>query len=235
MHTGTLILWDVDATLLTTGGIGGQVMRSAMAQVFGEMGARERTFFSGKTDRQIIHEAFPNITPEALAMQLDRFRSVYVTEFERRRADLEAHARPLAGAVDVLRHLHGRVVQAPLTGNIAPIARLKLELVGLLPFVDASIGGYGDDHHDRAQLLPVAVERATRHYQRLFRTQDVIIVGDTPNDIRCGRFSGARTVAVATGPYSLEELQAHEPDALLPDLADLPAVLHALFGTAPLP
>lgn len=225
------ILWDVDATLLTTGGVGGEVMRAALRRVFGPLDQHERTFYSGKTDRQIIHDAFPDLSPEAVVARLHEFSAVYVQEFEQHRPDLQARAHALAGVHALLKHLHRRVIQAPLTGNIAPIARRKLDLVGLLPFLNPDIGAYGDDHHDRAHLLPLAIERASAHYERTIQPRQVIIVGDTPNDIRCGRHSGARTVAVATGPYSLEELRAHQPDALLPDLHDMQAALRALFGT----
>jgi phosphoglycolate phosphatase-like HAD superfamily hydrolase len=133
--------------------------------------------------------------------------------------------------IDVIKHLHGRLVQAPLTGNIAPIARRKLDLIGLLPYLEVSAGGYGDDHEDRVQLLPIAAQRAAHLVGRPFRGCNIIIVGDTPHDIRCGKLNGARTVAVATGPYSLEALRAHEPDALLPDMSDFDAALAALFGS----
>lgn len=230
INPDTFILWDVDATLLTTGGVGGEVMRAAMEQVFGGKLTRERTFFSGKTDRQIIHDAYPQITPETLLEQLERFTQVYVAEFERRHADLVARTRTLTGVVELLALLHGQVYQAPLTGNIAPIAERKLRIAGLLAYLDVRAGAYGNDHHDRARLLPIAVERAQQHYGRSFAAQQVVIVGDTPNDIRCGKQSNARTVAVATGPYTLAQLAEHQPDALLPDLSDQQAALRAIFG-----
>ncbi len=230
INPDTFILWDVDATLLTTGGVGGEVMRAAMEQVFGGTLTRERTFFSGKTDRQIIHDAYPQITPDALLEQLAHFSQVYVTEFERRYADLVARTRTLPGVVELLATLHGRVYQAPLTGNIAPIAERKLRIAGLLGYLDVRAGAYGNDDHDRARLLPIAVARAQQCYGRSFAAQQVVIVGDTPNDIRCGKQSHARTVAVATGPYTLEQLAAYQPDALLPDLADQQATLRAIFG-----
>ena len=225
------ILWDVDATLLTTGGVGGEVMRAAMEQVFGGTLPRERTFFSGKTDRQIIHDAYPDITPEALLDRLEQFTAVYVAEFERRTPDLRARTRLLPGVAELLPLLYGRVAQAPLTGNIAPIAERKLAIAGLLDYLDLAAGAYGNDDHDRARLLPLAVQRAERCYGRSFAPEQVVIVGDTPNDIRCGKQSGARTVAVATGPYTLEELAAHAPDALLPDLHNHTAVLQAIFAS----
>jgi phosphoglycolate phosphatase-like HAD superfamily hydrolase len=225
-----LILWDVDATLLSTDGISGEVMRDAMAQVFGPAAQRERTFYSGKTDRQIIHDSFPDITPAALAAKLHEFSAVYEAEFQRRSSELVARTTAMPGVIDIIKHLHGQIVQAPLTGNIAPIARRKLDLIGLLPYLEVAAGGYGDDHEDRVQLLPIAAQRAARLLGRTFRGCNIIIVGDTPNDIRCGKLNGARTVAVATGPYSLEQLRTHSPDALLPDMRDFDAALAAILG-----
>jgi phosphoglycolate phosphatase-like HAD superfamily hydrolase len=225
-----LILWDVDATLLSTDGISGEVMRSAMAQVFGPSAQRERTFYSGKTDRQIIHDTFPDITPAALAEKLHVFSAAYEAAFQRRHSELVARTTTMPGVVEIIKHLHGQIVQAPLTGNIAPIARRKLDLIGLLPYLEVAAGGYGDDHEDRVQLLPIAAQRAARLLGRTFRGCNIIIVGDTPNDIRCGKLNGARTVAVATGPYSVEQLRAHSPDALLPDMSDFDAALAAILG-----
>ncbi len=227
-----LLLWDVDATILSTGGIGGEVMRAAMARIFGPVASQERTFYSGKTDRQIIHDTFPAITPAALAEQIARFSEAYVAEFQRRHAELAENSYAMPGVVDLITHFHDRVIQAPLTGNIAPIARLKLELLELLPYFTIAAGAYGDDHEDRAQLVPIAAERASALTGSPIRGCDIIVIGDTPHDIRCGKLSGARTVAVATGPYSLDELRAHQPDALLQDMSDFEAARAAILGTA---
>lgn len=231
-----LILWDVDATILSTSGIGGQVMRTTLAQVFGPTVSQERTFYSGKTDRQIIHETFPDITPEELAPQLAAFAAAYVAAFEQRTDELRARTYALPGVVALIEHLHtaltNQVVQAPLTGNIAPIARRKLELLGLADYLNLAAGAYGDDHHERTELVPIAIERATRQTGHAFAGRAVVVIGDTPHDIRCGKLNGARTVAVATGPYSLDDLQAHEPDALLADLSDFATALQAILSEA---
>jgi phosphoglycolate phosphatase-like HAD superfamily hydrolase len=228
-----LILWDVDATLLTTGGVGGDVMRAAMAQVFGGTMSRERTFYSGKTDRQIIHDTYPDLTPARLLEQLQTFTGAYVAEFERRRPDLLKRAHALEGASALLRAFHGTTLQAPLTGNIRAIAQRKLDLVGLLPYLTIDLGAYGDDHHDRAELVPIAASRTSGYLGRPLRGCDIVVVGDTPHDIRCGRRNGTRTVAVATGPYSLDDLRRYEPDALLSDLRDFDAAQQAILGESP--
>lgn len=225
-----LILWDVDGTLLQTGGVAAEAMRTAMGQVLGPLSRVDRTFYAGKTDWQIIRETFPDLAPEAVADRLHAFSAAYVAELQRRQAELLARSRVMPGVVALLEMLHPQVAQAPLTGNIAPIARMKLDSLGLAPFFDLAAGAYGDDHHDRPCLVPIAAARAQQAYGRAFAGRDIVVVGDTPHDIRCGQVNGARTVAVATGPYSLADLEAHRPDALLADLSDTEVALTAILG-----
>lgn len=225
-----LILWDVDGTLIHTGGIAGETMRSAMSKVFGPVSRRERTFYSGKTDRQIIHETFPELTPTAVHAQLSTFTSVYVAEFQLRQGEVLERAGVMPGIQALLSQLQSHAIQAPLTGNVAPIAQLKLAWLGLSAYMQFEIGAYGDDHHDRPALVPIAAERAAHSYRRPFTGADIVIVGDTPHDILCGKHNATRTVAVATGPYSLAALGSYEPDALLADCTDLYAAVDAILG-----
>ncbi len=225
-----LILWDVDGTLLSTDGIAAEAMRLAIREVVGERAPLERTHYAGKTDWQIIRESLPSLSPDEIAERLHEFTAAYLSRLEGRRDDLVACSRVFPGVVQALEALAGAARQAPLTGNIAAVARLKLECVGLLPFLDLDAGAYGDDHHDRPALVPVAARRAAARYGRSFAGRQIVVVGDTPHDIRCGQANGARTVAVATGPYSLDELLALGPDAALPDLRDTDAVVAAVLG-----
>jgi phosphoglycolate phosphatase-like HAD superfamily hydrolase len=225
-----LILWDVDGTLLHTGGVSGEAMRAAMGQVIGPLDARERTFYSGKTDWQIIHETFPDLPLSVVGEKLKDFSAAYLAELQRRRGAMQERSRLMPGVVALLEALHQHAVQAPLTGNIAAVARIKIESFALHPYLDLTAGAYGDDHYERTRLVPIAAERAQRAYGRSFIGRDIVVVGDTPNDIRCGASNGAYTVAVATGPYSFDELQAHRPDALLADLSDTKTALAAILG-----
>lgn len=225
-----LILWDVDGTLLTTGGVAAESMRTAMREVIGPIAPTERTSYAGKTDWQIILEAFPELTPEAARVHLEEFARFYAGELRRRHAELAARSHALAGVSAVLARLDGQVRQAPLTGNIAAVAQIKLEVVGLAPYLNLAAGAYGDDHHRRIHLVAIAAERARQVYAREFSPHEIVVVGDTPHDIECGWHNGARTVAVATGPYTLDDLAAHQPDALLPDLNDTDKVVAAILG-----
>ncbi len=227
-----LILWDVDGTLLSTDGIAAEAMRTAMRQVVGPAAPMARTAYAGKTDWQIIRESFPSLPPDAISERLHEFVAVYLELLEAQREALVARSRVFPGVVAALEALEPSGYQAPLTGNIAAVAQIKLECVGLTPFLDLAAGAYGDDHYHRPELVPIAAARAAARYGRSFRGRQIVVVGDTPHDIACGKLNDARTVAVATGPYSLAELLAHQPDAALSDLTDAEAVVAAVLGAA---
>lgn len=229
MHT--FILWDVDGTLLQTSGIAGEEMRAAMAQVFGPLAPRERVFYSGKTDWQIIHDSFPDLHPSAVEENMAVFVETYAQGLQRRVDELRERSSTFPGVTAALARLKEQgAYQAPLTGNIVPVARLKLEVLGLLDYLDVDAGAYGSDHYERQRLVSFAVQRATTRYGHTFAGQNIVVIGDTPNDIRCGKLNEARTVAVATGPYSVDELAAHAPDVVLPDLHDVDAAIAAILG-----
>ena len=123
---------------------------------------------------------------------------------------------------------HPRYESALVTGNIKPMAALKMELVGLDHFFTLP-GAFGDESHNRRDLPGRAAERIRKHLQLDLAPEQFIVIGDTPNDIDCARHFGARAVAVGTGRfYSREEILACEPDALLPDLTDVSAVIETL-------
>ncbi|GAB4434803.1 MAG: HAD hydrolase-like protein [Chloroflexi bacterium OHK40] len=225
-----LILWDVDGTLLSTDGIAAEAMRAAIREVVGPAAPMARTSYAGKTDWQIIRESLPSLPPEEVGARLHDFAAAYLGRLEAQRAELLARSRLFPGVPAALEALRGLAYQAPLTGNIAAVARLKLECVGLLGLLDVAAGAYGDDHHHRPELVPVAADRAKARYGHDFQGRAIVVVGDTPHDIACGKANGARTVAVATGPYPLDELLAHGPDAALPTLADTEAVVAAVLG-----
>lgn len=225
-----LVLWDVDGTLLSTDGIAARAMQAAMRQVIGPLPDLPRSSYAGKTDWQIIQESFPELTTEKVGRILADFSNAYVAILDQQRSDLVTRSRLMSGVREALAALVGRVYQAPLTGNIAAVAQIKLEVLSLLNYLDLAAGAYGDDHYDRVRLVEVAAERAAARYGRRFVGGQIVIVGDTPNDILCGRANGARTVAVATGAYQLEQLREYQPDVLLADLSDTRAAIEAILG-----
>jgi phosphoglycolate phosphatase-like HAD superfamily hydrolase len=226
-----LILWDIDGTLLYSGGVAGEAMRAAMERVYGRASAESRHSYAGKTDRQIILETFAERGHDELMGTIDDFTATYIEELTQRRDDFLARCRVLDGVAAALERLStADVVQSVLTGNLQPIARIKLDLMGLSRFLDLDAGAYGSDHHHRPELVPVAAARAERRYGRRFSGADIVVIGDTPNDIDCGRAAGARTIAVATGPFTTDALRAHGADAVLPNLSDNDLVLQSIFG-----
>jgi phosphoglycolate phosphatase len=119
---------------------------------------------------------------------------------------------------------------AVLTGNLEPIARLKLLCAGLDRFIAFELGAFGSDHADRTCLVPIVRDRVRDRLGQDMARADVVVVGDTPRDIACARAGGARVVAVATGGFSRADLEAHHPDAVLDDLSDTDAVIACLLG-----
>ncbi|GAB4208858.1 MAG: HAD hydrolase-like protein [Roseiflexaceae bacterium] len=225
-----LILWDIDGTLVYTV-VAGAAMRAAMGRVFGPVHEQERHAYAGKTDQQIILETFAERHRDDLLGDLEHFTAVYLEELEQRRAAILDLGRVLDGVRPALERLAvADVVQSVLTGNLKPVARFKLDLMGLTSCFDLESGAYGSDHAHRVELVPIAAARAALRYGHQFKGQEIVVIGDTPNDIACGKAAGARTVAVASGPFSLDQLRAHQPDAALPSLADTDATLRAILG-----
>lgn len=231
MTAHKLVLWDIDGTLLYSGGVAGEAMRAAMTRVYGRPSDNERRSYAGKTDQQIILETFPERSPEELLSRLDEFTAAYLDILSAWEDAFRTRGRVLEGAIEILQQLRARgVVQSLLTGNLAPVAHLKLRMMSLIEFFDFESGAYGSDSPRRMDLPSIAAERAARRYGRVFAGPDIVIVGDTPNDIACARAVGARAVAVATGPFGVEELRTHAPDAVLPDLTDTGAALTAILA-----
>ncbi len=226
-----LILWDIDGTLLYSGGVAGEAMRASMQRVYGSVSTEARHSYAGKTDRQIILETFADRDHDELIGSIDQFTATYVEELTGRRDDFLARCRVLQGVAAALERLAtADVLQSVLTGNLQPIAKIKLDLMGLTRFFDLDIGAYGSDHHRRTELVPIAVARAAQRYGSTFTGTDVVVIGDTPHDIDCGRVAGARTLAVATGPFPADALRAHGADIVLENLADTDAVIAAILG-----
>ncbi len=226
-----LILWDIDGTLIYSGGVAGEAMRASMERVYGSASTEARHSYAGKTDRQIILETFAERDHDELISTLDHFTATYVEELTGRRDAFLTRCRVLDGAAAALERLTtADVIQSVLTGNLQLIARIKLDLMGLTRFLDLESGAYGSDHHRRTELAPIAAARAAQRYDRAFAGTDVVVIGDTPHDIDCGRAADARTIAVATGPFSADALRAHGADIVLENLADTDAVIAAILG-----
>lgn len=183
---------------------------------------------AGATDaliaRLLLEKNGLPVTPENITGLLDAYVHALPDRLPRHGGHL------LPGIVVLLDQLKERedCVLALLTGNLARGAELKLTHYGVWDYFE--FGAFADDHHDRNELGGFARTRARERHGRDFAATDVVVIGDTPRDIECGRVIGARTVALATGQYSLAELRTHAPDFLFADLSDTVAVVAALVG-----
>ena len=223
----TLLLWDIDGTLLS-GGSGMRALEVALQREFG-VGAPAPTKgidFAGRTDVWIMRQIFARLGLPDSDANLSRLLAAYLSELPA--ALKHPSTRILPGVTMALESLSARgdCAQAILTGNVERGARIKLNHHGLSHFF--AFGAYADDSELRNDLGPIALRRARDHHGVEFAPESIYIIGDTPHDIACGKIIGARTIAVATGLYSMDELRAETPTAVLADLSDTAAFLRAV-------
>lgn len=223
-----LLLWDIDGTLLTSGGAGMRALRTALAARFGIEGSLADIDFGGRTDPWIMRRIFAKFSLPDTPETMDAFTAAYLAALPE---ELEcAGSRVLPGVTERLAEAAARphVAQGLLTGNRRRGAEIKLARHGL--WETFAFGAFADDHEQRNELGPFALRRAREHHGVAFAPERTWIIGDTPHDIACGRAIGARTLAVATGHSDPAALRAHRPDAFLPDLRDAARFWDALGG-----
>src|SRR5438067_13746884 len=231
-----LVLFDIDGTLLWTDGAGRRAIQRALLEEAGTAGPIERYRFDGKTDPQIVRD-LRSLAGHAAAEDASRIDAVCRRYVEHLRAELAAPAqatRLMPGTRELLAALEPheagqRALVGLLTGNVAPGAALKLRSAGLDP-ARFRVGAYGSDSARRADLPPVAAARAAALTGTRFAGSDVVIVGDTPDDVACSRPFAARAIAVATGSYDVAALRAAGADYVFPSLADTAAVLDTILA-----
>ncbi len=222
-----LLLFDIDGTLIDSGGAGVYALREALRERWGITDDLRGIEIAGRTDvgiaRQILRSQGLAESEEKIATFLDLYAQGLVRELPRRAG------RVLPGIGELLPRLQARMqnVLALLTGNIERGAKLKLEHYGLWQFFE--FGAFADDHHDRNELGPFAQKRAREMHAVDFAADAIDVIGDTPHDIACGKAIGAHTIAVATGQFSRDELAKYEPDELLEDFSAIDALIER-FG-----
>jgi len=229
--TMTLVLWDVDHTLIENGGVSKEAYATAFEMLTGRA-AVEPIETDGRTDPEIMRNL---LARHGLVYDDERSRTVLIEALASKLEDLRLRGHSMPGAKAILEQLQREVgvLQTVLTGNIQPNAVVKLAAFGLDKFVDFEIGGYGSDDPVRSKLVQVAQSRAGAKYpgQRFDRT-NTVVVGDTPRDVLTGLEGGARVVAVATGVSTMDDLRAAGASVLLPNLIDTPATLRAILEGA---
>jgi phosphoglycolate phosphatase-like HAD superfamily hydrolase len=226
-----LVLWDIDHTLLDAGPAG----RDAYAAAFRAVAGRPLTapwLFDGRTELAAATEVLQAHGIDPAGGTLDRFLDQLVTQFRAYADGIATEGRALPGAAAALAAvgaLHG-VHQSVLTGNLYPLAVLKLTAFGLADHLDLRLGAYGGDAYERTDLPAHAFARVERELGRPHRPEDTVIVGDTLRDVATARAAGARIVAVATGSVGADALAAAGADVVLADLTDTAATVHAITG-----
>ena len=229
-----LVLWDVDYTLIDSDGVGRELYQT----VFGEMFGRDMPqpgSMAGRTDRAIVAEVLTLAGLDDPRQHVDAFHRLMAAHCAGLADRVAQRVRILPGAAEAmaaLARLDGRgVIQSLLTGNIRPLAEVKLGPLGLTQHLDLDAGAYGSTHEVRAELVHEARRNASRAYRADFGGDATVIVGDTPLDVEAALATGARAVGVATGAFTVGELAAAGAHAVLPDLADTDLVVAAILGT----
>jgi phosphoglycolate phosphatase-like HAD superfamily hydrolase len=221
-----LLLWDIDSTLIDSAHAGMKSLKRVVTTRFGVEDDLHDIEVAGRTDaniaRSILAKYGVDPTPEKVADFLDDYLAGLAELLP------QTNGRVLPGVAEILERMHGREdrVLALLTGNLRRGAELKLRRYGLWDYFE--FGAFADDHHDRNELGPFAHKRACERHDFEFSPGVIDVIGDTRHDIACGKAFGARTIAVATGSSTYEQLAAHEPDFVFQDFSDVDEVVARL-------
>jgi phosphoglycolate phosphatase len=227
-----LVLFDIDGTLLNSEGLGRASMQRALAEVFGSPGNPSYRY-DGKTDKQIVRDVMrlEGHSDEHIDSRMETLILLYLEGLRTGAKSGKFNVRPLEGVVELLDALDARkdVVLGLLTGNVEPGARVKLTAAGINPD-RFRVNAFGSDHEHRPQLPAIAQRRAGEILGLDIAGERVIVIGDTPADIECGRSLGARAIGVASGHYTVEQLEAHGPYAVFPSLANTAKLLETILN-----
>lgn len=224
-----LVLFDIDGTLVLTGGAGLRAMNRAGKTVLGAANILDGVPVAGRTDWSILHDALARIGHSLDDDLFARLKETYVGYLREEIVHPGTGTKAvMPGIAELLPALRSRddMILALLTGNFAEGARIKLEHFDLWHYFEC--GAFGDDAADRNALVPFAVERAVGCGYPAVAYEDVFVIGDTPHDVACARAVGAVAVAVATGGYEVNALRATGAPHVFEDLSDTEAVLRVV-------
>jgi phosphoglycolate phosphatase len=230
-----LVLWDVDYTLADTDGVGRHLYDVALRELFGLEMPRLVRSMAGRTDTSIALEVLTAAGVPEPAREITRFQDVLAAHSPELDSLIRQRGKALPGVPEVLSALAGPayagwVIQSLLTGNIPALARVKLGALGLVEHLDLSIGAYGDVSEIRGDLVPVARQNAAARHGADFAGRATVLVGDTPMDVEAAAVNGARSVGVATGSFTTDQLAAAGADVVLADLSDTTLAVSAILG-----
>ena len=222
-----VLFFDIDGTMLSTGGAGQRAMELTLVEEFCIKSPFEGILMAGRTDRGIVNEIFARYSLVDNPEERERFMLSYLHRLPHCLETLPGELLP--GVTELLNELHrdDTVHLSLLTGNYVEGAWIKLRHFGIDHYFET--GGFGDHHADRDDVARLAVATVRGHLKYNFSDHTACVIGDTPADIRCARAINARAAAVATGMYSVFELQTHKPDHLFADLSDTKTVAQSLL------
>jgi phosphoglycolate phosphatase-like HAD superfamily hydrolase len=225
----TLVLWDIDLTLVDYSGIGRQWYGEALTSAAG-VPLKHLPEFPGRTERSLAREFLQAHDVPHSEEHVARFFASLTEIATRARPSLPSLGRALAGSTEILTALatSPNVVQSLVTGNLAPVAGYKLAAFDLDRHLDLTIGGYGSLSEHRHDLVAATIASARAKHAVDFRS--VVVIGDTPHDVAAGLHHGATTVGVATGRHTEAQLRESGAHIVLKDLSDTPVVLEALLA-----
>ena len=220
------ILFDIDGTLIDSGGAGTRALDLAFEEMFSVPEAFQDIVMAGKTDMQILKEGLKLHRINSPNGVVPAFFRAYIRHLRKNIDSGKGHVKP--GVKDALRLLSSNsgCTLGLLTGNVEEGAMVKLKAFGLDAFFET--GAYGDDSEDRNKLLPVAVDKLYKRTSLKVAFKDCVVIGDTPRDVECSKPYGALAVAVATGPYAADVLRDAGADVVFGDLSDTDRFFSAL-------
>ncbi|MBN1173836.1 MAG: haloacid dehalogenase-like hydrolase [Micromonosporaceae bacterium] len=227
------MLWDIDQTLITIGGLSRRIYERAFLQVTAQP-LRELADMSGRTERAILRETLVlhglRVDDDGLQVYFDAIADAA----EHLRAEIKQAGYALPGAVEAIRALTAAgIAQSVVTGNLKRVSITKLSAFGLAEGIDFEIGGYGDESEDRALLVKQAMRRASHSCGHDVSGDRVVVIGDTVHDIRAARDTGVRSVGVASGRTAAADLADAGATVVLADLTDTTALVDAVLMRKP--
>lgn len=230
MTTNKLILWDIDHTLIETGGVGSEVFRDAFEQVTGRK-IEKLADVTGRTEPIIFRETLELYGVEDPGDYFTKFVQAQAEGYRSRANEMRRRGRVLPGALQALEKFSTlrQITQTILTGNPRSSADVKLDVFGLKNWIDMDSGAYGTDDSVRANLVAIAQQRARKRHGISFSEATTIIIGDTTSDVDAALTGGAQIIAVASGHTSAEKLRKAGAPVVLTSLEELASLVDSVI------
>lgn len=226
--TQKVIFFDIDGTLLSTGGAGQKALELALVDGFGIDAPFEGVLTSGRTDRGIVDELLERYQLENSQETRDRFREAYLKRLPQCLADLPGKVLPQVTELLECLSAQAHITLSVLTGNYSEASWIKLHHFNLAEYF--TFGGFGGHLAHRNDVAHAAIQAASDSLESNVEGSDTMVIGDTPADIICARAIGAKAVGVATGSYKAHQLASHDPDHVCHDFSETERVAETLLA-----